>query len=49
VNDAERALDFEEIERELKVFETEERKRLGIEEEQVAHWHDPNPQAFTRD
>jgi predicted nucleotide-binding protein (sugar kinase/HSP70/actin superfamily) len=49
VNDAERALDFEEIERELKAFETEERKRLGIEEEQIAHWHDPNPQAFTRD
>jgi len=42
-------MDFEEIERELKVFEAEERKRLGIEEETVQHWHDANPQTFTRD
>src|SRR5436190_3063033 len=42
-------MDFEEIERELRVFETEERKKLGLEEEQVRHWHDANPQAFTRD
>ncbi len=42
-------MDFEEIERELKVFEAEERKRLGIEEEKVQHWHDANPQTFTRD
>ena len=42
-------MDFEEIERELKVFEAEERKRLGIEEEQTIHWHDKNPQSFTRD
>ena len=40
-------MDFEEIERELKVFEAEERKRLGIEEEKVQHWHDANPQTFT--
>ena len=42
-------MDFEEIERELKTFEAEERKKLGIEEEKVQHWHDANPQAFTRD
>jgi len=42
-------MDFEDIERELKAFEAEERKRLGIEEEQVRHWHDANPQTFTRD
>ena len=42
-------MDFEEIERELTVFEAEERKRLGIEEEKVQHWHDANPQIFTRD
>lgn len=44
-----RALDYGEIERELREFEAEERKRLGIEEEQVHHWHDPNPQKFTRE
>jgi predicted nucleotide-binding protein (sugar kinase/HSP70/actin superfamily) len=44
-----RALDYGEIERELRDFETEERKRLGIEEEKVQHWHDANPQKFTRD
>ncbi|HZE96351.1 MAG TPA: 2-hydroxyglutaryl-CoA dehydratase [Planctomycetota bacterium] len=42
-------MDFEEIERELKTFEAEERQRLGIEEEKVQHWHDANPQTFTRD
>jgi predicted nucleotide-binding protein (sugar kinase/HSP70/actin superfamily) len=42
-------LDYDEIERELRVFEAEERRRLGLEEERVEHWHDPNPQAFTRD
>jgi predicted nucleotide-binding protein (sugar kinase/HSP70/actin superfamily) len=41
-------MDFEEIERELKVFEAEERKRLGLEEEHVEHWRDANPQGFTR-
>src|SRR5438445_10283 len=30
-------------------FEAEERQRLGLEEEKVEHWHDPNPQAFSRD
>jgi predicted nucleotide-binding protein (sugar kinase/HSP70/actin superfamily) len=42
-------LDYEEIERELRVFEADERRRLGIEEERVEHWHDANPQSFTRD
>ncbi len=42
-------LDYDAIERELVEFEAEERRRLGIEEEQIDHWHDPNPQAFTRD
>ena len=41
-------LDYDAIERELVEFEAEERRRLGIEEEQIDHWHDPNPQAFTR-
>ena len=42
-------LDYEDIERELRVFEIEERRRLGLEEERPVHWHDPNPQAFSRD
>ena len=42
-------LDYEDIERELCVFEAEERQRLGLEEEKVDHWHDPNPQLFSRD
>ncbi len=37
------------IERELTAFEAEERKRLGLEEEASEHWHDANPQQFTRD
>ena len=41
--------DYEAIERELRLFEAEERRRLGLEEERVDHWHDPNPQVFTRD
>jgi hypothetical protein len=44
-----RAVNYGEIEKELREFEAEERKRLGIEEEQVQHWHDKNPQKFTRD
>jgi predicted nucleotide-binding protein (sugar kinase/HSP70/actin superfamily) len=39
-------LDYEEIERELRAFEAEERRRLGLPEETVEHWRDPNPQAF---
>lgn len=45
----ESVLDYDAIERELRLFEAEERRRLGIEAEQVDHWHDPNPQVFTRD
>jgi predicted nucleotide-binding protein (sugar kinase/HSP70/actin superfamily) len=44
----ESALDYEAIERELREYEAEERRRLGLEEERVEHWHDPNPQVFTR-
>ena len=41
-------LTLAEIEEEMKAFEREERKRLGLEEEPAAQWHDPNPQTFTR-
>jgi len=44
-----KTVDFEVIERELAAFEAEERKRLGIEEEESKHWRDPNPQNFTQD
>jgi predicted nucleotide-binding protein (sugar kinase/HSP70/actin superfamily) len=40
---------FETIESELRAFEKEERARLGLAEEEVRHWRDDNPQAFTRD
>ena len=39
---------YDDIEAELKAFEAEERKRLGIAEEKVEHWHDANPQNFTK-
>jgi len=39
---------FEEIEAEVRAFEAAERKRLGLEAAPVEHWHDPNPQTFTR-
>lgn len=42
-------LDYEQIEQELRAFEAEERRKLGLEEEAVDHWHDANPQAFTRE
>jgi len=40
---------YDQIESELKSFEAEERKRLGIVEEKPDHWRDENPQKFTRD
>lgn len=40
---------FEEIEAEVKAFEAVERKRLGLESAPIIHWHDPNPQTFTRE
>ena len=40
-------IDYAQIEAELKEFEAQERRRLGLEEETPAHWHDRNPQAFT--
>jgi predicted nucleotide-binding protein (sugar kinase/HSP70/actin superfamily) len=46
-SDAE-AIDFDAIEAELKTFEAAERERLGLGPENVEHWRDPNPQAFTR-
>ena len=39
--------DFDEIEAELKAFETQERERLGLLEEKTDHWIDEVPQAFT--
>lgn len=39
---------FEDIETELRRFEAGERRRLKLETEPVAQWHDPNPQKFTR-
>ena len=42
------AAGYEAIEAELKAFEAEERKRLGLAEETVQHWIDPNPQGFSR-
>jgi predicted nucleotide-binding protein (sugar kinase/HSP70/actin superfamily) len=39
---------YDAIEAELKAFEAEERKRLGLDEEKVEQWRDPNPQVFTR-
>jgi len=41
--------EYEAIERELRAFEAEERVRLGLAEERVAHWHDVNPRTFTRE
>src|SRR5688572_28587575 len=42
-------LDFEDIERELRAFEAEERRKLGLATEPPEHWRDLNPQAFTAD
>ena len=41
-------VDSDEIERQVGIFRTEERQRLGIVDEALAHWEDPNPQRFTR-
>lgn len=41
-------IDYAAIEAELKTFEAEERKKLGLEEETVEHWRDKNPQEFTK-
>ena len=40
-------VDYAAIERELKIFETEERRRLGLDEDVPRHWHDANPRSFT--
>jgi predicted nucleotide-binding protein (sugar kinase/HSP70/actin superfamily) len=37
------------LEAELKKFEEAEKKRLGLDAKEKAHWHDPVPQTFTRD
>jgi predicted nucleotide-binding protein (sugar kinase/HSP70/actin superfamily) len=39
---------FDDIEAEVRAFEAAERKRLGLDDEPVEHWSDPNPQGFTR-
>ncbi len=41
-------LSYEQIEAEMRAFETEERARLGLESAPVQHWVDKNPQAFTQ-
>ncbi len=43
------ALSIEAIEAELKQFELEERKRLGLPTEGAKHWFDEVPREFTRD
>jgi predicted nucleotide-binding protein (sugar kinase/HSP70/actin superfamily) len=40
-------LNYEQIEAELKSYEEQERRRLGLVEEKIDHWIDPNPQRFT--
>ncbi len=39
---------YDAIEAELKAFEAEERRKLGLDEEKVEQWRDPNPQVFTK-
>jgi len=43
------AMSLEAIEAELKKFETEERKRLGLPVETAQHWFDAVPREFTRE
>ncbi len=43
------AMSLEAIEAELKQFEIEERKRLGLPVETAKHWFDAVPREFTRD
>src|SRR5262245_49622061 len=43
------AMSIEAIEAELKQFEIEERKRLGLPVEGARHWFDEVPRTFTRD
>jgi predicted nucleotide-binding protein (sugar kinase/HSP70/actin superfamily) len=43
------AMSIEAIEAELKQFEVEERKRLGLPVEGAKHWFDEVPRTFTRD
>src|SRR4051795_9721098 len=43
------AMSLEAIEAELKQFELEERKRLGLPIEGAKHWFDAVPRTFTRD
>ncbi len=45
---APRVLDYGQIEAELESYEATERQRLGLPPKQTCHWHDPNPQKFTR-
>ena len=43
------SMSLEAIEQELKNFENEERKRLGLPAEKAAHWFDAVPRTFTRE
>lgn len=40
--------DLNDIEKELEAFKEQEMKRLGIVDEVIDHWFDPNPQTFTK-
>jgi predicted nucleotide-binding protein (sugar kinase/HSP70/actin superfamily) len=40
-------LNYEQIEAELRAYELQERRRLGLFDEPVEHWVDPNPKRFT--
>jgi predicted nucleotide-binding protein (sugar kinase/HSP70/actin superfamily) len=40
---------IQELEAEIRAFEAEERRRLGLEETSKEQWRDLNPQGFTRD
>jgi predicted nucleotide-binding protein (sugar kinase/HSP70/actin superfamily) len=40
--------DLNDIEKELEAFKKQEMKRLGIVDEVIDHWFDPNPQTFTK-
>jgi predicted nucleotide-binding protein (sugar kinase/HSP70/actin superfamily) len=39
---------YDQIEAELRSFEETERRRLGLDARPERHWHDANPQQFTR-
>lgn len=48
VDDAPQALTLEAIERDMQAFEAAERRKLGLVDEPLRQWRDPNPQEFRR-